>query len=269
MSRELAFLPRLSVNRPVSVMMCLMALLVVGLVSYVRVPVQLFPSGFTPAFLYVGINYTHRNSTPQESEQQVARPLEEALRTVKGIKRIRTFSDTYGVSAPIEFQPETDMNLAYNQVMDRLERLKLQLPEDARDQVRVWKFNSDNWEVMWMGISLDPGIQDPFTYLDAHVRRRLERVDGVARVDFWGVDEKEVMIELDPMRMEALGVNLADMVQGLQEDNFALSAGHVRESGKHFYVRSLARYQSLNEIQNLRVRTRSGDVRQGDVWAIF
>lgn len=269
MSRESAFLPRLSVNRPVSVMMCLMALLVVGLVSYVRVPVQLFPSGFTPAFLYVGINYTHRNSTPQESEQQIARPLEEALRTVKGIKRIRTFSNTYGVDAPIEFQPETDMNLAYNQVMDRLERLKLQLPEDARDQVRVWKFNSDNWEIMWMGISLDPGIQDPFTYLDAHVRRRLERVDGVARVDFWGVDEKEVMIELDPVRVEARGVSLAEMVQGLQEDNFALSAGFVRESGKHFFVRSLARYQSLDEIQNLRVRTRSGDVRLGDVSDVF
>ena len=135
------------------------------------------------------------------------------------------------------------MNQAYNQLMDRLERLKLVLPEEARDQVRVWKFNSDSWEIMWMGVALSPEIQDPFRFLDTRVRRRLERVDGVARLNFWGVDEKEVMIELDQVRLEARGVNLGEMVQSLQQDNFALSAGHIREGGKQVYVRSMARYQ--------------------------
>jgi HAE1 family hydrophobic/amphiphilic exporter-1 len=260
-----SLLPRISVNRPVTVTMCLVALLVVGIVAYFRVPVKLFPSGFTPAFLYTSIQYSHRNSTPQESEQQLARPLEEQLRTIKGIKRIRTYSNSRGVDAPLEFQPDTDMDMAYNQLMDRIERLKLVLPEEARDQVFVWKFNSDSWEVLWMGVSLAPDIQDPFQFLDVHVRRRLERVDGVARLNFWGVDEKEVMIELDQDRLEARGVNLAEMVQVLQQDNFALSAGHVREGGKQVYVRSMARYQSLDEIKNIKVHTRAADVRLGDV----
>ncbi|MBT4136833.1 MAG: efflux RND transporter permease subunit, partial [Candidatus Latescibacteria bacterium] len=260
-----SLLPRISVNRPVTVTMCLVALMVVGIVAYLRVPVKLFPSGFTPAFLYANIRYDHGNSTPQESEQQLARPLEEQLRTIKGIKRIRTYSNSRGVDAPLEFQPDTDMDMAYNQLMDRIERLKLQLPEDARNSVFVWKFNSDSWEVLWMGVALSPEIQDPFQFLDVHVRRRLERVDGVARLNFWGVDEKEVMIELDQERLEARGVNLGEMVRTLQQDNFALSAGHIREGGKQVYVRSMARYSNLNEIKDIQLPTRAGEVRLGDV----
>ena len=260
-----SLLPRISVNRPVTVTMCLVALLVVGIVAYFRVPVKLFPSGFTPAFLYIGVGYNHSNASPQEAEQQIARPLEELLRTVKGVKRIRTYSGSYGVDAPIEFQPDTDMDLAYNQVMDRVERLKLELPEDARDQVFVYKFNSDSWEIMWMGVSLDTSIVDPYQFLNLHVQRRLERVDGVGRINFWGVDEKEVMIELNHERLEARGVDLGTMVQALQADNFDLSAGHVREGGKQFYVRSLARYRSLDEIRNIGIRTPGGEVRLEDV----
>ena len=264
-SDQSSLLPRISVNRPVTVTMCLVALLVVGIVAYLRVPVKLFPSGFTPAFLYTSIGYDHGNSTPQESEQQLARPLEEHLRTVKGIRRIRTYSGPWGVDAPLEFQPDTDMDLAYNQLTDRLERLKLELPEDARNRVFIWKFNSDNWEILWMGVALSPDIDDPYQFLDVHVKRRLERVDGVARLNFWGVDEKEVMIELNQERVEARGVNLGEMVQVLQQDNFALSAGHIREGGKQVFVRSMARYRSLDEIQDIQLRTRSGDVRLGDV----
>ncbi len=265
MDRQSALLPRISVNRPVTVTMCLVALLLVGIVAYFRVPVKLFPSGFTPAFLFVDIEYNHRNASPQEAEQQIARPLEELLHTVKGIKRIRTYSASYGVDAPIEFQPDTDMDLAYNQVVDRLERLKLNLPEEVRDHVRVYKFNADTWEIMWMGVALDTSIVDPYQFLKLHVRRRLERVEGVGRVNFWGVYEKEVMIELSHERLMARGVDLGTMVQVLQSDNFALSVGQVREGGKRFYVRSLARYQSLDEIKDILIRTPEGDVRLGDV----
>ena len=265
MNKKPSLLPRISVNRPVTVTMCLVALLVVGIVAYFRVPVKLFPSGFTPTFLYMFIGYNHRNASPQEAEQQIARPLEEQLRTVKGIKRIRTYSGSFGVDAPIEFQADTDMDLAYNQVIDRLERLKLELPEEVRDNVRVYKFNSDSWEIMWMGLSIDTSIVDPYQFLNLHVQRRLERVDGVGRVNFWGVDEKEVMIELNYERLSARGVDVGTMVQALQTDNFALSAGYVREGGKQFYVRSLARYQSLDEIKDILLHTPNGDVRLGDV----
>ena len=257
-------LPRISVNRPVTVTMCLLALLVIGAVAYSRIGVQLFPSGFTPKFLWVNIRY--RNATPQEVEQQLARPLEETLKTVKGIKRIRTYSGSWGVGAPLEFRQDADMTLAYNQVMDRLERLKPSLPQASRDNVWVWKFNEEgDQEIMWIGVAIDSTIVDPYLFMQTHVVRRLERIDGVAKVDAWGVHEKELMIEVDQDRMQARGVSTYELVNVLQKDNFSLAGGYVHEAGKRFFVRSLARYRSLEEIQNVVIRTRNGNVRLREV----
>ncbi|MDA0747275.1 MAG: efflux RND transporter permease subunit [bacterium] len=263
-SEKSSFLPRISVTRPVTVTMCLLALLVIGLVAYSRISVQLFPSGFTPRFLWVNIRYP--NATPQEAEQQVARPLEEALGTVKGLKRIRTYSASWRVGAPLEFESDTDMDMAYNQVMDRLERLKPDLPEQARDNVFLWKYNEEgDQEIMWIGVAVDSSIADPYRFLQNHVSRPLERIDGVAKVDFWGVYEKEVMVEVDRERMQIRDVSTFELVQALQQDNFALAGGRINEGEKKLYVRSMARYRDLEEIGNVRIPTRNGEVRLKDV----
>ncbi len=264
MEEKPSLLPRLSVTRPVTVTMCLVALLVVGAMAYTRISVQLFPSGFMPRFLWMRIGYP--GATPQEVEQQIARPLEETLRTVKGIEQIRTYSGTWGVGAPLRFRQDADMELAYNQVMDRLERLKPQLPEEARDKTFVWKRNEEgDAEIMWVGVAIDSSIVDPYRFLETHVQRPLERIDGVAKVDFWGVNEKEVMVEVDQERLRSRGVNTYELVQALRSDNFAIAGGYVHEDGKRFYVRSVAKYRTLEEIGNIPIRGRNGQVRLKEV----
>ncbi len=263
--RRSTLLPRISLNRPVSVVVCLAALLLLGVIAYFHLPVELFPSGFTPTFLYVDIKYNHRNASPQEAERQIARPLEEQLRTVKGIKRVRTYSASYGVSAPIEFWHDTEMVLAYNQVVDRLERLRSELPEDARDQVRVFKFDAGSWGIMWVGVSIDMSVSDPYQFLKRHVQRRLERVKGVGRVDFWGVYENEVTIELSHESLMSRGVDAGAVVQSLRSNSLVHSAGHVREDGRRILVRSLARYGSLDEVGEILIPARQGYVRLGDI----
>lgn len=230
-------IPRISVTRPVTVTMCLIALLIVGAVAYLRTPVQLFPSGFNPPFLWVGVNYP--GSTPQEIEQQIARPLEEVLRTIKGIKTVRTYSSTWGCSAPLDFRQDTDMDVAYNQLQDRMERLKPQLPEEARDRIEVWKYNEDDDQtILWIGLSMDSTLADPKRYLDTRVARRLERIDGVARVDFWGVYDRELMIEVDQERLRSRGLDNRALIQRLQGDNFAL-AGRLRAGRRPEVLRAL------------------------------
>jgi HAE1 family hydrophobic/amphiphilic exporter-1 len=258
-----SLLPRISVARPVTVTMCLLALLVVGAVAYLGIRVEMMPSGYTHPYMHVRIRYP--NATPQEVEQQITRPLEERLRTIKGIERIRTYTGSWGVSAPLRFQQDADMTLAYNQLMDQIERLKLELPDEARDQVRVWKHNDDDNPIMWIGMLQSEPIADPYRFLVSHVQLPLERIDGVAKVELWGADKKEVMIELDRERLQARGVNTYEVAQTLMADNFALAGGHVREAGKKFYVRSLARYRSLEEIRNIPVSRRNGGVRLHEV----
>ena len=260
-----SLLPHISVLRPVSVTMCLIALLVLGAVAYVRMPVKMMPNGLTPPFLVVSIGFG--NASPQETDQQITLPLEETLRTVKGIKTMRS-SSSRGVRVHMEFRQYTDMVAAYNQVSDRLERLKPMLPEEARDEVRIHKYDQDSWSVMYVAMSVDSAITEPFQFIETFVQRPLERVDGVGRVDVFGADRKEVMVEVDQERMRARGVRIGEIVSTLKGDNFSLAGGYVREGTKKFYVRSLAQYVTLREIEDIQIQSRAGKVRLGDVAAV-
>ena len=263
MNQKSSFLPRISVLRPVSITMCLIALLLLGAVAYLRVPVKLMPQGLNRPFLSVRVGY--RNATPQETEQQITKPLEETLRTVKGIERLRSYSDSRGSRASIEFRQDTDMVEAYNQISDRLERLKQTLPEESQDDVRVYKYDQESWSIMWVAVSVDSTITDHFRFIETFIQRPLERVDGVGRIDLFGVDQKEVMVEVDQDRMRSRGVSMGDMVSTLRGDNFSLAGGYVREGTKKFYVRSLARYTTLNEIENIQIRSKKSKVRLGEL----
>ena len=256
MSGRGSLLPRISVNRPVTVVMALTALLVLGALAYLRAPVQLFPDGLEFGSLYIRIDY--RNSSPQESEQQITRPLEETLRAIKGVERLRTWSSDRGTRASVSFRQGVDLSLAYNQVIDRLDRLKPQLPEESRDRVRVYKFDTSGINIVWVGVTLDPSIQDPYQFMQHVVVRALERIDGVGIIDLYGVDEKEVMVEIDQDKLRSRGLTIGDLVSSLRSDNFALTSGHVREGSKKLFVRSVAKFQSVQEIQQIKVRTRRG-----------
>lgn len=265
MNNRSSLLSSISVNRPVTITVCLIALLVMGAVAYSRIAVKMMPAGFDPPFLWLSVRYPGSNATPQEVEQQITRPLEERLRTIKGIEQVRTYTDSRGVGAPLRFQQDADMTLAYNQLRDQLDRLKPELPEEVRDNVFVWKYNDEGWNIMWIGAALDSTIVDVYRFLETHVQRRLERIEGVARVELWGADPKEVMIEINREQLMARGVNIYEMVQSLQNDNFALKSGYVNEGAKKFYVRSLARYRGLDEVGNIPISSRHGVVRLREV----
>ena len=127
-------------TRPVTVTMCLVALLMIGAVSYHKIGLQAFPSGWEWKHLWIWVE--NRGSSPKENDQQICRLFEEYLGTVKNLRRIRTWAGSDWVNAGLAFRPDTDMSLAYNQVMDRMDRMKLRLPPEARDRVGIWKYNA-------------------------------------------------------------------------------------------------------------------------------
>ncbi len=230
--------------------MIFLALLVVGYISYTTIPVELFPQGFVPPFLGVWISY--RGSNPKEIEDQITRPAEEQLRTVRGIREMYSYSSQNGVWLWLEFGQEADMQLAYSQVSDRLERARLDWPEDQR-YYWINKFSDQDEPIFFFGISLDPALEDPYFLVEQKIKRRLERITGVAKVETWGTYEKIIQIEIDADRTKAYRVNTYQLVNDLMRDNFAMSSGYVREGGKKFYLRSMAQFKSLEDFQNLPV----------------
>ncbi len=244
-------LPRFALRRPVTVTMILLSLLVVGYIAFSRIAIELLPAGFTPPFLGVWTPYP--NSTPEEVEQQIARPIEESVRTIAGVRRINTNSSSNGCWTFIEFAQGTDMDLAYAQLRDRMDRVRAELPEDV-ERVYLRKWSEDDDPILWITFTQVKPHPDPYLLIENHVQKPLERIDGVAKVEIWGAYEKSILIHINQDLVKSYKINLYQVIQRLRQDNFAISSGFIREGGRKIYVRSLGKFRSLEELRNLPIR---------------
>ncbi|MFH1069564.1 MAG: efflux RND transporter permease subunit, partial [Candidatus Glassbacteria bacterium] len=258
-----ALLPTLGVNRPVTAVMALLCTLVVGFIAYGKIPLQILPSGFESPYLGVRSSFGSSGS-PYEVESQITRPLEEMLRTVPGIERIRSRCRSWDTDIYLEFDQRTDMKLAYSQVRDRIERTMPLLPPMVR-KVDVRKYDeTTDIPILYFSFNTLSTLEDPFYFAETQIKRRLERIDGVANVQFWGAQEKRVNIDLDREKLRAMNVDLYGLTDQLRRDNFALSSGYLEEGGIRHLVRSAAHFTSLEQIGNLPIGNERG-LRLGDV----
>ena len=264
--KRTSLLPRISVTRPVTVTMCLVGLMVIGLVAYWRIPIQAWASGNDWNRFWVDV--AQENASIQERFNTIALPMERHMRTVRELSDIYAFAGDPWAGVELKFHRGTDMREAYVRVADRLEHARLDLPEEVRDRIKVYSWNQEtDSEVIWTGLSIPEDIVNKEQWVQTHVLDPIERIDGVAKTSVWGFENKEVLILVDQERLRTHGIETYELVASLQQDNFSLSGGHVQEGGKRFYVRSLAHYQSLKEIEDIVVQSRysSTQVRLRDV----
>lgn len=246
-----SLLPRISINRPVTVLMTLLAMLVVGFIAFNQIPVELLPQGFTPPFLGVWTPYP--NSNPQEVEEQIAKPIEEQCRTINGVRRVQTNSSSNGCWTFIEFAQNTDMDLAYSQLRDRMDRVRTELPDDV-ERLYTRKFTDDDDPILWIAMAESTPHDDPYLLIEQQLQKPLQRVDGVAKVEIWGAEEKSILIQVNQDKVKSHNVNLYEVIQQFRRDNFSISSGFVEEGNRKIYVRSLGKFKSLAELENLPIR---------------
>ena len=244
-------LPSLALNRPITVLMTLLAMLVVGFLAYSQISIDLLPAGNTRPFLGVWVPYP--NANPEEVEQFIARPIEEVVRTIKGVETVSTRSFTNGTWAFIRFNQGTAMDVAYSQLRDRMERVKIDLPDDV-ERIFIRKWSDDDSPVMWLALIPSEPVEDPYYLTEQLVKRPLERIDGVANVEIWGADEKSIQILVNQDAVKSYKINLYDVIENLRKDNFAISSGHIRSGGQKIYVRSVGKFKALEHIRNLPIR---------------
>jgi len=252
--------PKFAINRPITVLTSLLALLVVGYIAFTQISVELMPAGFSPPFLGVWTPYP--NSNPQEVEEQIAKPIEEQVRTISGVEMVRTSSSSSGCWTFVRFVQDTDMDIAYATLRDRMDRVKSELPDDI-ERLYVRKWSNDDDPILWIALIQSRPYDDPFYTVEQHIKKPLERVDGVANVEIWGADEKEIQILINQDKIRSYKINLYDVIQQLRKDNFAISSGFVTEGNRKIFVRSLGKFHTMEEIKNLPIR--GANIRLGDV----
>ncbi len=250
---------RFALNRRITMLVLFVTILVVGFIATLGIPLELVPRGFTSQSLFVFVPWP--NAPAQEVLDKITLPLEEELSTVRGLDQVNSFSFTAGSRVFIRFKQGTDMKVAYREVRDRLERAKALFPEDV-ERTFIFKEDSSGIPVAAIGLAIDPSLTDHYTLIEKEILDRLRRIDGVAKVEANGLEEKAIIIELDKRLSDAHGLNIYQLAQDLGSDNFTLASGTVRDAGKDMLLRSVATFKSIDDIENRQVTptTRLKDV---------
>lgn len=237
--------------RPVTVLVLLATLLVVGGIANARIPRQLVPGGIVSPVVSVMIPVPE--STPREVMERVAIPAEELIRTIPGIRSIRSTSRGDFCRLQVEYSDGADADVIYADLRDRMERLLPDLPEGA-DRYQLFRFNLEtDLPVLQCAVTYPEGMSSPQALLENVVVPRLEALDGVARVEVQGLLARQVSIELIPDRVMAHGVDVMGLIQRLRGENLIAPGGALEEGGRRALLRVTRRFESLDEIRAFRV----------------
>jgi len=247
-------LPERAIHRPVTTCMVFIAIVLIGLVSYMRLSIDMLPDIDFPA---VSVVATYPGVGPEEIETLLTEPIEQAVSRVQGVERIESNSVEGRSRVSLRFSWGTSLEAAANDVRAAVERIRDDLPEEATAPV-VFKFDLASFPVMMISLSGNMESWRLRQIADDTISYRLERVPGVASVDIRGGDKREIHVNLYAERLAALGLSASDVVSALARDNINLPAGDIREQGKEIIVRALGEYQNVRQIGEVIVASRDG-----------
>ncbi|MFH1680560.1 MAG: efflux RND transporter permease subunit [Candidatus Eisenbacteria bacterium] len=246
-------LPELAIRRPITTIMILVSIIAIGLVALFRLPLGFLPETEEPE-VFVFVPYP--NSTPEQVERLIVRPIEETLGSVKGLQNMWAMCDSEGGRVRLEFDWGHDMALARVEVREKVDRVRRELPDDV-DEIFVsgdWDARDADMPVLEGRLSSKRDLSESYDLLDRKIVKPLERIPGVAQVRLDGVNPKEVRINLRAADLEAHRMDVREVTRILRSGNFDQSLGEVKEPERRFTVRTVGTFASLDEIRSLPLR---------------
>ncbi|MCC6262447.1 MAG: efflux RND transporter permease subunit [Bryobacterales bacterium] len=248
-------LPAFSIRRPVTVTMVTLIAMLLGAVAFINIPVDLMPETEYPT-LTVSVSYP--GVGPQEMENLIARPLEQALSSTPGVEEITASASEGSASVRVSFTYGTNLDEAANEVRSRIDRRRGSLPEDSQPPV-LYKFDVSQFPIMFLTAASDKmsGKELRF-FVEKNIQYRLERVPGVAEIRVRGGLRRQIQVNLDLKKIRALNLSLNQIVNTLRSENLNLPVGPVMEGKYELLVRTQGEFKSLEQIRNVVVTSRGG-----------
>jgi len=250
----------LAVRRRVSVVMAALAVIAFGLVGYNRLSLELFPDITYPS---ITVQTDFPDTAPQEVENLVTRPVEEAVGVLRGLQTIHSVSRAGMSEVTLEFEWGSDMDLLSMEVREMLDRLVL--PDEATDPV-VLRFDPSLDPIIRLALAGDSDLTTLRRLADRQIKQDFETVKGVAAAGIKGGLEEEIQIEIDQERLAALGIPLDRVRQVVGVSNVNLPGGALRGRDSQYLIRTINEFQDVEEIANLIIVHNEGaSVRLRDV----
>ncbi|HAM35740.1 MAG TPA: AcrB/AcrD/AcrF family protein [Elusimicrobia bacterium] len=242
------------IKRPVFTTMMMCALVVVGIFSYRRLGLDLFPNIDLP---FVIVSTTLAGSGPEEIETSITKPIEEAVNTISGIDNLKATSYEGLSQVFISFVLEKDIDVASQEVRDAVSRVQRDLPEGTDPPV-VQKFDPGSMPVMSVAVSGDMPIRELTFIAKKQVKERLESVDGVGKISIIGGREREIHIVLNPLKMASFRLTVSRVKDALKQQNIEIPGGRVEQERREFVLRTMGRIEKPADFEKVVVATVNG-----------
>ena len=236
-----------SVKRPVFATMVILALVVLGIVSYPSIGVDLFPKVDFPI---VTITTTLKGASPDVMDVDITDRIEGAVNTINGVKSIVSTSTESASRTTIEFVLERNIDQAVQDVREKVSLIRSKLPVDI-DEPRIAKVDPDASPILMMNLSGQRSVRDLSTYADEILKEQLQRINGVGDVIFYGMRPRQVRIWLSAAKMRAYQVSPNDIVIALKRENIELPGGRIETKTKEYTVRIKGEFAQIADFNDL------------------
>jgi HAE1 family hydrophobic/amphiphilic exporter-1 len=242
------WITKLAVRHPVTASMFLLSLLVLGAISIFRLPLNFLPNENFPEIQVV---IPYQNGIPAQVEREIARPVEEVLSTLGGVKQITSYSDPEQCTVSLEFDWGRDVNVLRLEVKEKLDQIRGDLPPDVRD-VFLFTFNTNDIPIVEGRISAkNRDLSGSYDLIEHRVLNRLERIPGVGRVELNGVEPAVISVYLKLDEIKAHRVDVGRLFTELSASNFNLTVGQVTKDGLRYDIRTVGAVSSIEELDNI------------------
>jgi HAE1 family hydrophobic/amphiphilic exporter-1 len=249
------FLSDVSIKRPVFATMMMVALVVLGIVSYNRLAIDEYPDLTYPVVI---VNTTYPGASPEVMVREVSKPIEEAVNTVQGIREVTSTSLEGASTVRVLFNLGVNVDIARQDVQEKVARIRRQLPQDVEDPI-IRTFDPNSSPIVSVAVQSDErSIRELTDLADEVISTRVEAIPGVGGVNISGGNQRQIKVQLDPGQMRSYGVSPEQVIQALQRENQEVPAGRVRAGNVEQLVRITGRIVDPMAFNDVTVSVRNG-----------
>ena len=237
-------LARLAIRNPVTVCMLFLSIVVLGTIAVQRIPLMLMPKLDAPIMF---VRAAYYNATPDQVLESITKPIEEAIATVPGVKRMNSYSAPDGMSIQVWCGMGADTSLIRSEMREKIDRIRDELPEDLR-QIVIRNFSTDEIPILEGTLTADRDLRNDYEFLDSRVKKPLERIPGVGNVELWGTDRKQVDIFLRIDDIKRYGVDVGRLYRSIRGAALNLTLGRVSDGGHRYTAIAKGAIESVDAI---------------------
>ena len=243
-----------AVRRPIMTALCFVAIVILGLFSLTKLPVDLYPDIETNSIMVLT---TYSGASASDIENNVTRPLENTLNSVEHLKHITSKSSENISVITLEFEYGYDIDVLTNDVRDKLDMVSSSLPDDANTPI-IFKFSTDMIPIMMLSVTAEESQNALYKILDDNVVNPLARIDGVGTVSVSGAPKREINVYMDPVKMEAYNIPVETISSIIAAENKNIPGGNMDIGSNTYSLRVEGEFNTPQDMLNLVVGSYNG-----------